>query len=243
MTAGQVNASAPSRSISAPFAIDQRITYPCYMALDRFIDVDRLRSLDGYVTERIERHRTLQRDIPFYTGPYRLDQRAPDRPGARMIYLAQSKLPDSYFDLNRPALWEPTEEAAEFAHLMDFIKNLPFRATGRILIMYDDVARDGPAHRDHIEPDVCHDFIWFRTNLRKPFFMLNPQTGARRYVESYTAWFDTVNQFHGSDAYDGLAFSIRVDGIFSDAFRKQIPVPEVNLASTPALWACTSGEI
>ena len=81
------------------------------------------------------------------------------------------------------------------------------------------------------------DFIWFRTNLRKPFYMLNPESEDKLYVESYTAWFDTVNQFHGTDSCEGLTFSIRVDGVFADAFRERIPVPEVNLASTPALWA------
>jgi hypothetical protein len=70
--------------------------------------------------------------------------------------------------------------------------------------------------------------------------MLNHQTDEKLYVDSYSAWFDTVNQFHGSDPQEGLSFSIRVDGRFTDAFRKLIPVPEYNLASTPALWACTS---
>jgi hypothetical protein len=218
---------------------DARIRYPCYKAFDEFIDVRRLKSLDGYITERIERRLAVEADTRFYTGPYRLDASAPERPGARMIYLAQSKLPDSYFDLDKPGLWEPTEDAEDFGHLMDFIATLPFSATGRILIMYDDVARPGPAHRDHIETDVCHEFVWFRTNFRKPFYMLDHRTGEKLYVSSYSAWFDTVNQFHGTDACDGISFSIRVDGVFTDEFRKRMPVPERNRASTPALWACT----
>ncbi|MEJ7669069.1 MAG: hypothetical protein WKH97_10130 [Casimicrobiaceae bacterium] len=238
MIPDQANAPAPASHSAARLApTDPRITYPSYKSFDEFIDVDRLKSLDGYITERIERHLSIQQDIPFYTGPYRLEESAPDRPGSRMIYLAQSRLPDSYFDLDKPELWEPTKGAEEFGHLMNFIGTLPFSATGRILIMYDDVARAGPAHRDHAEPDVCHDFIWFRTNLRKPFYMLNHQTNEKRYIKSHSAWFDTVNQFHGTDAYDGLAFSIRVDGVFTSAFSKQIPVPENNRASTPALWA------
>jgi hypothetical protein len=70
--------------------------------------------------------------------------------------------------------------------------------------------------------------------------MLNHRTGERLYVESYSAWFDTVNQFHGSDAMAGLSFSIRVDGIFTDEFRALIPTPPCNPASTPALWASLS---
>lgn len=216
---------------------DERITYPCYKSFDDLIDVGRLRSLDGYITERIKQRIKTQRDLQFYTGPYKLQDASPDRPGSRMIYLAQSDRPDSYFDLDRTGLWKLTEAAQEFSLLMDFIATLPFKATGRMLIMYDDLYRPVSAHRDHAEQDVCHEFIWFRTNLRKPFYMINHETHEKLYVESYSAWFDTVNQFHGSDAMKGLSFSVRVDGVFTDEFKKRIPTPKHNLASTPALWA------
>jgi len=42
-------------------------------------------------------------------------------------------------------------------------------------------------------------------------------------VTSYSVWFDSVNQFHGAYAVDGLNFSIRVDGIFNDELRKKYP--------------------
>ncbi|HEY0429993.1 MAG TPA: hypothetical protein VGC76_19570 [Pyrinomonadaceae bacterium] len=218
-------------------AFDSRITYPSYKSLDEFIDVERLRALDGYITQRLKRRLAAQGDYKFYTGPYKLDNSIPDRPGSRMIYLAYSEKPDSYFDLDNTELWHPTEAANEFALLMDFIRTLPFEATGRMLIMYDNVRRQVPAHRDHVETDILHEFIWFRTNLKKPFYMLNHETGEKKYIEGYSAWFDSVNQFHGSEAIDGLSFSIRVDGRFTDEFRKQIPTPEINLASTPSFWA------
>jgi hypothetical protein len=217
---------------------DPRISYPNYKSFDEFIDVERLRALDGYIIERIKQHIKAQTDVQFYTGPFRLQDSLPERPGSRMIYLAQSSRPDSYFDLDNTNIWEPTGATSEFSLLMDFIATLPFKATGRMLIMYDDVQRVVPAHRDHTETEVCHEFIWFRTNLNKPFYMFNHRTNEKRYVESFSAWFDTVNQFHGTDAGAGLTFSIRVDGIFTDEFRRRIPVPTSNLASTPALWAC-----
>jgi hypothetical protein len=222
--------------------VDPRITYPSYKSFDEFIDVERLRSLDGYIMQRIRRRlqAQTQSDYKFYTGPYKLNNSIPDRPGSRMIYLAYSEKPDSYFDLDRTDLWHPTEAAEEFALLMDFIRTLPFRATGRILIMYDNIQREVPAHRDHIETEICHEFIWFRTNRKKPFYMLNHETGEKLYVESYSAWFDSVNQFHGSDPAEGLTFSIRVDGKFTDEFRSRIPRPAFNLASTPSYWACVS---
>ena len=223
--------------LPADTPVDSRIVYPSYKSFDEFIDIERLRSLDGYLTKKIKQRLQSNEDLKFYTGPYKLNGENPDRPGSRMIYLAYSELPDSYFDLDRTELWHPTVHAQEFSMLMDFIKTLPFQATGRMLIMYDDVARQVPAHRDHIETDICHEFLWFRTSMKKPFFMLNQKTGEKKYVEGHSAWFDSVNQFHGSDAYDGLSFSIRVDGKFTDAFRDSIPKPEFNVASTPSYWA------
>jgi hypothetical protein len=216
--------------------VNSRIKYPSYKSFDEFIDTDRLRSLDGYMTQRIKRHLQTQDELKFYTGPYCLKDNAPARPGSRMIYLSYSDLPDSYFDLDKTDLWHPTIHANEFALLMDFIGTLPFQATGRMLVFYDNVPREVPAHRDHIETDICHEFLWFRTNFRKPFYMLSGTTDEKKYVEGFTAWFDTVNQFHGSDPFDGLSFSIRVDGRFTEEFRAKIPKPEFNRASTASYW-------
>ncbi len=235
-------AVAPDENIYQQFAVDPRISYPSYMPMDAFMDVEQLRALDGYITSRIRRRieAAANNDVAFFTGPYKLEADALALPGTKMIYLSRSERADRYLDLDQTELWHPTEAATEFSALMDFIRTLPFKAAGRMLIMYDTEARPVSAHRDHMETDICHDFIWMRTNKKKPFYMLNHTTGEKAYVESYSAWFDSVNQFHGSDGHDGLSFSIRVDGVFTDEFKAQIPQPSVNPASTPSLWASLS---
>lgn len=226
-----MTAEAPSEQL------DPRIVYPSYKSFDEFVDVTALKALDAEVRSGIQRRLAAERDRSFFTGPFLLDPSAAARPGARMIYLSRSKRADNYYDLDKTDVWEPTEDAEAFSGLMDFIARLPFRSTGRILIIYDTEPRPVSAHRDHDSTDLLHEFVWFRTNLDKPFFMLNPATGEKNYVESHCAWFDTVNQFHGGDAREGLSFSIRVDGVFDDDFRRRIPVPAHNRASTPSLWA------
>jgi hypothetical protein len=208
--------------------------------LDPYIDIARLKALDACLRDRLERRIASARDLQFYTGPFLLDGRAPDRPGPRMVYLAHSSRGhglEAYYDLDDTGLWQPGEAAAEFPELMEFIATLPFAATGRMLIIYDDSGREVPAHRDHDSQELCHEFIWLRTNFDKPFYMLNPGTGEKLYVESHSAWFDSVNQFHGADPTGGLSFSIRIDGRFSDDFRSRIPFPAANRAAAPALWA------
>jgi hypothetical protein len=215
----------------------ERPHYPSYKDLDPFIDVARLKSLDGYIRKRIEKRLDAARDLAFYTGPFLLDDKAAYLPGSRLVYLAASSGQENYYDLDRTDLWSPTEEAEEFSELMDFIATLPFRQTGRIIIMYDDSGRAVTAHRDHVSAELCHEFIWFRTNFAKPFYMLNPETGEKLYVASHAAWFDSVNQYHGADASGGLSFSIRVDGVFTDEFRSRIPYPNKNRSAAPAFWA------
>ncbi|WP_375420530.1 hypothetical protein [uncultured Sphingomonas sp.] len=213
------------------------VYYPCYKNLDAYIDVDRLVALDGFMTDRLSQRVAKAADRAFYTGPFLLDAQAPTLPGSQMVYLSRSREPDNYYDLDQTNLWEPTPDAAEFAPLMAIIATLPFAATGRMIIMYDGSGRAVSAHRDHDSAELCHEFIWFRTNLRKPFYMLDPETGERCTVGSHAAWFDTVNQFHGADASGGLSFSIRVDGVFSDEFRRNIPFPPTGRAAAPAIWA------
>jgi hypothetical protein len=210
--------------------------YPSYVDLDPWIDVDRLRALDDFMTERLMRRVEAPADLAFYTGPFLLSAEAPALPGSRLVSLTAGGNED-YYALDRPEQWRPTAEAEAFAPLMDFVATLPFEATGRIIVMYDWDGRAVPAHRDHESKALCHEFVWFRTNFAKPFYMLDPATGEKLYVASHSAWFDTVNQYHGADAASGLSFSIRVDGRFTDAFRRQIPVSADNPASAPSLWA------
>ncbi len=214
-----------------------RVHYPSCKDIDPYIDVERLKALDGFISDRLRRRLAAAADRQFYTGPFLLDSDAPDRPGSRMIELSRSRDAENYYDLDRTEVWEPSDEAAEFAPLMDFIATLPFAATGRMLIMYDPDGRAVSAHKDHDSVELCHEFIWFRTNLRKPFYMLAPDTGERAYVAGHAAWFDTVNQFHGADASGELSFSIRVDGVFDDDFRRHIPFPSENRAAAASIWA------
>jgi hypothetical protein len=221
--------------------VTPEVRYPCYANLDPYIDTERLRALDAGIRARLQQRLKEAQDLAFYTGPFLLDGRDPHLPGSRLVYLSQSAREQDYYDLDRTDLWRTAPDAALFPELMAFIETLPFQATGRMIIMYDDGGRPVSAHRDHDSPDLCHEFIWFRTNLDKPFYMLNPGTGERRYVRGHSAWFDTVNQYHGADGSDGLTFSIRVDGRFDADFRRRIHFPEGNRAAAPAYWAETVG--
>lgn len=217
-------------------------SYPSYVSFDGLVDVERLRALDGILRERISEHISRQKETLFL-NQHRLEASSPHEPGVREIWLRRTKpgVPYDYLDIDRTDLWEWADDVAKFAPLLNFINELPFDSLGRILIIYDDAGNSVPAHRDHTAEDVCHDFIWFRTALNKPFYLLNNVTGDKSYVEGYSAWFDTVNQYHGSDAGEGLTFSLRVDGHFTAELRSRIPFYRADLAASPAICAANGG--
>jgi hypothetical protein len=233
-----------TRTIAARTVSENRLraTYPSYVSFDRLIDLERLLSLDQYLRSRIKAHIASQNESLFL-NQHRLEPDAPHEPGVREIWLKKPLpgVPYDYMNINRTELWEVTRESRDFTMLMDFVETLPFSSTGRILIIYDDGQHEVPAHRDHEFEDVCHDFIWFRTSLNKPFYLLDHRTGEKMFVDGYSAWFDTVNQYHGSTGAQGLNFSFRVDGHFTEAFRSRITGYRADLAASPAVWATSLG--
>ena len=227
-----------------PQGIDPRVAYPSYKPLDGLVDVGHLRALDPFLERQVRRYLREVRCEPFTTGTLKKGLTSKSRPGSRTIPLTVSKRGRfRYFDLDDTDLWEPSPEARDFEPLLEFIATLPFARTGRILIMCDDRGRAVTPHRDHARTEVCHEFVWFRTNLAKPFFLQDAAgRGPKLYVRSYSAWFDTVNQFHGADAVDQLSVSVRVDGHFTDEFRARIPEAGPNRASRAALWAAVEAD-
>src|SRR5687768_6182851 len=120
------------------FEVDEGIVYPSYKSFDEFIDLEHLRSLDGFLTERIDAD-LESAAASYFCNLHRLEEDTPYQPGVREIWLARTKagVPVEYADfVDRIELWEPTERTAEFEPLMEFIATLPFKATARILVIY-----------------------------------------------------------------------------------------------------------
>lgn len=231
--------------IAEQLPIDANIKYPSYKSMDEFIDIEHLKSLDGILNKVLVDYlnNPLDEDYCKYPlGPSRYFYAIatpklwqPKTTRSHFILLSKNTGQYNYLDYCEPKKWKPTPFVEKVPELMAFIKTLPFQATGRIMLMFDKGDTAVAAHRDHVNPNLCHEFIWFRTNLKKKFFVLSH--GEKLYFSSYSGWFDTVNQFHGADPAGELNLSIRVDGIFDDRLRKLIPKPTLNLASTPSLWA------
>ena len=110
-----------------------------------------------------------------------------------------------------------TEDQKNFPELMDLIYRMPFKEIGRIVIFINEPYMPCFIHSD-VYPG---EFIWFRTTLDKKFFIYDKETKAKNYITSYSAYFDPA-QHHGADPNIFPSFSIRVDGPFTEEFKKKI---------------------
>lgn len=221
-----------------PFSIQ----YPRYKSMDEFIDCERLASIDHEIRrgiqEYIEYTETLvNHQDKFRSGCMKLKFFSRSKRSARNIELTKQIKDYDYMNLNQSALYQKTPHCRFFPSLMAFIEDLPFKETARILIIFDTGTDGSTPHRDHSAQEICHEFIWFRSNLDKQFFVFCPKTRQKKHIHSYSAWFDTVNQYHGETPINKLSFSIRVDGVFNDALNRKIPRPPFNQACTAAYWA------
>lgn len=134
--------------------------------------------------------------------------------------------PRSYMMKNYASACFDTKNIDHFPSLMDFIRDLPFTEVGRVLIFINDHDLITHTHRDTDIFPHRHEFIWFRPNLDKRFFISNEDQTFKSYVTSYSTFFNEQDM-HGTDASSKMCFSLRVDGVFTEQFRKQLGIDKL----------------
>src|SRR5262249_53156305 len=102
--------------------------------------------------------------------------------------------------------------------LIRWTTTLPFEQIGRIVVMPGRTLE----HRDYRleQGGRGDDFVWCQIGC-KNFFVKLGET--RHYIPPSTtlAWFHS-DRVHGSDKPEPGAFSLRIDGIFTAAFRSRL---------------------
>jgi hypothetical protein len=129
----------------------------------------------------------------------------------------------------------------QFPNLKNFIeKDLPMDRVGVVTVFYNEHFVPQCYHRDFNyfpfemgnKPDTFphrQELIWFRFELDRPFYLfdIDETTGKIKEqvpVEGYSAFFNHHN-WHGSfDNYSYSSVTVKVEGRFTDEFRKQIGI-------------------
>lgn len=228
---------------------------------DRFLDVERLKSLDLDIIKGIclASHditaygwNIVERNDFIQARRYILDELPKDDPrrqaflelrtvrgdlNATALKLFTKLCFNTYSGgpcivLRRPLVYalknfayatNDTGNVAFFPTLMQFIATLPFAEIGRVLIFLTDHDLVTPLHQDDSETPHKNEFLWFRSNLHKRFFVYENQQ--KHHIDSHSAFFNE-HHWHGTDPLPQMCFSIRVDGVFTEQFRAQLGLTE-----------------
>jgi hypothetical protein len=141
------------------------------------------------------------------------------------IYIRQMLSAD-YSKKHLASETKPAPCAEHFECFMQWVDQQKiFDEVGRAVVFFNDQHQYCLTHRDHSElnpVDSPDEFIWVNLfPIRKRFFLIDDETGHKHYINHQVAWFDTAN-WHGSDNGEFAAFTIRVDGVFSEAWKSKI---------------------
>jgi hypothetical protein len=109
------------------------------------------------------------------------------------------------------------------------INNRIFESIGRVIFFHCEAGGIPFEHRDldgekglqEGYTDNVNEFIHIRPNTKKPFYLWDPEKKNRVYINSRAAFWNDQD-WHGGDAVMQQSYGLRIDGKFTDAFRKQL---------------------
>jgi len=81
---------------------------------------------------------------------------------------------------------------------------------------------------EHFDPEVSNnekeilsEFIHFKTDLDRPFYLFDSEQNSRTYVNTRVAWWNE-SDWHGGEPILRSTYTLRINGIFTDSFKKRI---------------------
>ncbi len=193
--------------------------------LDEYLDLSDLESVNDEFTEVVD-SLSEQWGI-FYAASREVDDDGnylKDNLEVRTLYLTKlvggiDESWDKYFLLDNSDYWVDNIDVSDkFPRLKKMISKLPFKNTARIFLIFTKKGCEIANHRDHPYDEWRHEMIWIRFNGAKKFFVL--ENNQPIYIQGSSCWFDS-KKIHGTET-DGYGVSLRVDGEFTDEFRKKL---------------------
>ena len=149
--------------------------------------------------------------------------------------------PYIYYFLWEEGSWEDrsssrklTEEASFFPNTVkwveQFIENDIFENIGRVIFFHCEHDGIPFEHKDldakhGINVDYPHrnEFIHIRPNTKKAFYIWDPDTKNKIYINTRAAWWND-HDWHGGERIIEQSYSLRIDGKFTDNFRNKLGI-------------------
>lgn len=122
-----------------------------------------------------------------------------------------------------------SEVANHFPNLINWI--FSFKTSGIFSSLHSStlfVLEAGGIPWEHFDPEVSNDehgmmpeFIHIKTDLDRPFYLLDPETKTRTYINTRVAWWDE-REWHGGEPINRSTYTLRINGRFTDSFKRKI---------------------
>jgi hypothetical protein len=141
---------------------------------------------------------------------------------------------------DRTAPRKLTEEAHFFPETVKWIESMVgpiFKDIGRVIFFH--LEHDGLAfeHRDlgahngvwdsNTYTEHRNEFIHIRPNTKKPFYIWDPDTQNKYFINCRAAWWNDQD-WHGGTSIKEQSYSLRIDGKFSDEFREKLKISHLD---------------
>ena len=135
---------------------------------------------------------------------------------------------NSYVGKAREDNTKPTANIDYFPKLTEWIYKLPFKEIGRIIFFLHEHDCTLLTHRDGVRyAPHNNEFLWINPCGVKNFFIYDENTGDEHVVDCKAAFFNDLDM-HGGRSNSKMTWSLRVDGIFTDEFRKQLGIDHLD---------------
>ena len=110
-----------------------------------------------------------------------------------------------------------------FPRTVEYVERLPFREIGRAVLFGLEANDHAPLHRD-TEPGAgraIEHSITICPRRNKRFYLSDPSLETRLRVDTPLYWFNDMD-WHGVEADPFFRYSIRIDGVFDEAFEREL---------------------
>lgn len=141
---------------------------------------------------------------------------------------------------DRTAPRKLTPEAEYFPNVVVWIESMVgsiFEDIGRVIFFHCEADgipfehRDLGAHNGVWEKDKYsphrNEFIHIRPNTKKAFYLWNPETKDKTYINCRAAWWNDQD-WHGGEKIMEQSYSLRIDGKFTEEFRKKLGISHLD---------------
>jgi hypothetical protein len=134
---------------------------------------------------------------------------------------------------DRPGERQLTPESYYFSSVVEWVLNLKgtvFETIGRVIFFHCEADGIPFEHRDldakngiNVIKPHRNEFIHIRPNTKKAFYLWDPETKDKTYLNTRAAWWNDQD-WHGGERIMEQSYSLRIDGKFTEEFRKKLGI-------------------